>query len=370
MLGRRGFGCAVLAAGLAAGTAATRAGAQGTGVPPGYPADYAELVSLARREGRVQVYTSTDAAQAQPLLDAFRAAHPGVSVDWNDMGTSTAFSRLVAEAAAKQVGADLVWTSAMDQGLNLVDRNLVQSYRSPETSALPTWAMYKEAAYGTAVEPVCVLYNTSLLSADQVPRTHGELLALLRDRKEAFRGKTGTFDPEKSGAGYLLHTALQRHVPEFWDLVRAFGAADGKVYSSSGQMREKAVSGEHSLLFNVPGSYAMEWVKTAPNLGMAYLADYVPAFSRVAVLPKDSPNPNAGKLFLDVMLSAAGQRAMGERSVPSIRTDIEGPMSLGEIRKAVGGKLDPIPVDASTAAGIDPKRRATFLQQWRRALAG
>ncbi len=365
MLGRR----SVLAAGVAAwslpvGPAASQS------VPSGYPADYANLIAAAQREGRVSVYTSTDSAQGQSLVNAFRAAYPGITVDWNDLGTNGTFNRVISEAAANQMGADLVWTSAMDQLLSLVDRNLTQTYRSPEAAKLPTWAVYKDQAFGTSVEPACVLYNKNQLSDDAVPRTHAALLALLRDRRDALRNKVGTFDPEKSGTGFLFHTATQRNVPQFWDIVRAFGAASGKVYSSSGQMREKAVSGEHSLLFSVIGSYALEWAKANPVLGVAFLTDYVPAFSRVALIPRGAPHPNGGKLLLDFMLSKVGQEALGNAGVPSIRTDVAGEMSLDGIRHRVGGNLQPLPVDETTAANLETQRRVEFLQHWRRALRG
>jgi iron(III) transport system substrate-binding protein len=362
------MGAGVATAALAMGN---RAQAQTPpAVPPGYPANYGAMIEGARREGRVSIYTSTDSAQAQGLLAAFRAAYPGITVDWNDLGTNGAFNRVISEAAANQMGADLVWTSAMDQLLSLVDRNLTQAYRSPETDHLPGWASYKDQAYGTTIEPACVLYNKTLLPADAVPHSHADLLNLLRTRRDALRNKVGTFDPEKSGTGFLYHTAVQRNVPQFWDLARAFGAASGKVYSSSGQMREKAVSGEHSLLFNVVGSYALEWAKTSPNLGVAFLSDYVPAFSRVALIPKGAPHPNAGKLMLDFMLSSKGQHVLGEAGVPSVRTDVEGEMSLSGIQRLVGGNLQAIPVNETTAGYLETRRRVEFLQQWRRALQG
>jgi iron(III) transport system substrate-binding protein len=343
---------------------------QEAAVPPGYPADYRALIEAARKEGRVAVYTSTDSAQAQGLLDAFRVAHPGITVDWNDLGTNGSFNRIISESAAGQVGADLVWTSAMDQLLSLVERGLTQPYRSPEIAQLPDWASYKDQAYGTTIEPACVLYNKSLLPAASVPQTHAELLTVLREQKGPLSGKVATFDPEKSGTGFLYHMADQRNVPAFWDIVKAFGAADGKVYSSSGQMREKAVSGEHTLLFNVIGSYALEWARQNPNLGVAFLSDYVPAFSRVALLPKGAPHPNAGKLLLDFILSAQGQKLMMDRQVPSVRTDVQGEMSLNGLNTRVGGKLQAIPVNAETAGYLETRRRVEFLQQWRRALRG
>lgn len=344
--------------------------AQQPATPAGYPADYNAIVEGARKEGRVSIYTSTDSAQAQGLLEAFKVTYPGITVDWNDLGTNGSFNRIISEAAANQVGADMVWTSAMDQLLSLVERGLTQPYRSPEIANLPAWASYKDQAYGTTIEPACVLYNKSLLPAASLPKTHAELLRILREQKDALRNKVATFDPEKSGTGFLYHTADLRNVPQFWDIVKAFGAVNGKVYSSSGQMREKAVSGEHTLLFNVIGSYAREWAKQNPNLGVAFMTDYVPAFSRVAVIPKGAPHPNAGKLLLDFMLSTNGQKLMAAREVPSVRTDVEGEMNLNGVNTLVGGKLQAIPVNAETASYLETRRRVEFLQQWRRALQG
>jgi iron(III) transport system substrate-binding protein len=117
MLTRRSVarGLAASAFGL---TIVGRASAQQ--VPAGYPADYARIIEGARREGRVVVYSPTDAAQARPLQAAFREAYPGISVDWNDLNTNIAYNRVVSEAAANQMGADFVWSPAMDLQLNLV----------------------------------------------------------------------------------------------------------------------------------------------------------------------------------------------------------------------------------------------------------
>ena len=45
--------------------------------PAGYPADYQKLVDGAKQEGKVTVYSTTDAAQVAPLVDAFKAKYPG-----------------------------------------------------------------------------------------------------------------------------------------------------------------------------------------------------------------------------------------------------------------------------------------------------
>ena len=332
------------------------------GVPAGYPADYAKVIADAKKEGKVVIYTSTDSKQAQALMDGFKAAYPGIAVEVNDHGTNGTYNRVLSEGAAKQVGSDIVWTSAMDLQMVLVEKGLAEAYKSPEAKNLPAWAHYKDTLYGTTIEPSAILYNKKLFPADWVPSSRAGLIKVLKDHKDQLKGKVATFDPEKSGTGFFFSTADLRHTKDFWDLVSAFGAADGKVYGSSGAMKEKVVSGEHVMAFNVIGSYALEWAKENPNLGVAFQKEYTSAFSRVANISKGAPHPNAARLFLDFMLSDKGQKALSERAVPSIRGD------LASINKLVGGGLKPTAVDEQLTYYMDPKRRAEFFQQWKKSL--
>src|SRR5689334_9382520 len=96
-------------------------------VPAGYPADYADLIAKAKKEGRLSVYTSTDSNQGQTLANAFKVAYPGLEIDWNDLGTQGAYNRVISEAAAGQVGCDVIWTSAMDLHLIMLNKGLTDS---------------------------------------------------------------------------------------------------------------------------------------------------------------------------------------------------------------------------------------------------
>ena len=105
------------------------------GAPAGYPADYAELIAKAKKEGRVAIYTSTDEAQGQPLVDAFKQTY-GIAVDYNGLGTTEVYNRVISEGAAGQVGADISWTSSMDLQMVLADKGLLDAYASPEAAQL------------------------------------------------------------------------------------------------------------------------------------------------------------------------------------------------------------------------------------------
>jgi iron(III) transport system substrate-binding protein len=322
------------------------------------------VIAKAKAEGKVAIYTSTDLDQAQKLLDAFKAAYPGIELQWNDLGTTSVFNRLISEAAAKQVGCDIAWSSAVELQLTVVDRGLAEDYKSPEAGELPAWAIYRNAAYGTTIEPAAIVYNKRLLPAEMVPKSHADLLRILKENREKLDGKVATYDPEKSGTGYMFQTHDVENVPNYWDVLRAFGAAHGKVYGSSGSMREKVISGEHLLAFDVIGSYAVTWAATNNNLGYGFLQDYVPAFSRPMLIGKDAPHPSAARLFLDFALSPAGQKALSAGGLPGLRTDIQA------VTQMVGGKLAPVPLAAKTLEYADPKHRAEFFREWRKAMQG
>lgn len=328
-------------------------------------ADDPALVEAATSEGAVSVYTSTDIAQAKGLLDAFTAKYPGIRIDYNDVGTNGAYNRVIAEAAAKQMGGDVVWSSAMDLQMKLAADGYFEPYASPEAGVVPDWGKYQDLLYATTIEPVGIIYNKLVVGEDQVPKTRADLIAFLGD--PAFDGVVATFDPEKSGSGFLFHTNDLHETTDFWDLAAAFAAANGKTYSSTGSIKETVVSGENALAFNIIGSYGIEWAQEIENLGVAFSSDYTAGFSRVAGIPAGAPHPNAAKLFVDFMLSKEGQSALAASDLPSLRTDIETGLDLDSLNELVGGNLRPIALNDTLLEFMDPMKRVEFLKEWKAA---
>lgn len=351
----------------ACATMALMGAASAQEVPAGYPADYAATIEAGKSQGKVVIYTSTDIAQAQDLLDAFTAKY-GIQVEYNDLGTNGAYNRAISEAAANQMGADIVWSSAMDLQMTLAADGYAETYASPEKAALPEWAVYQDQLYATTVEPIGLIYNTGAIAEADFPKTRADLISYLQTNKDALQGKVATFDPEKSGTGFLHHTNDVAATDSFWDLAKAMGEVGVRTYSSSGSMKETVVSGENVMAINIIGSYALDWVKDSPNLGVAFGTDYTAAFSRIALLTKGSPNPDAGKLFLDFMLSAEGQSALAEGGLPSVREDVTTGLNLASLNELVGGALKPIAVDDHLLKFMAPQERVAFFREWNAAL--
>jgi len=335
--------------------------------PAGYPADYAQTIAAANKEGKVVIYSALDTKAAQPLIKDFQALYPGVKVEYNDMNSTEMYSRFIAEVASGQGSADVMWSSAMDLQIKLVDDGQALTYASPEAAKLPAWAVYRNQAYGTTYEPAVFIYNKRLVAADEVPQDHAAFAKLIATKADKFKGKVTTYDIEKSGVGFMFVVQDTKYFPGMKELEKGFGATSYRVYASTGNMLEKVSSGEHLLGYNVLGSYALVRAKKDPALGVVLPKDYTLVLSRVMFIGKQAKNPNAAKLWTDYILSQRGQTQIGGAvELFSIRSDVDAEYTSASLAKQLGANIRPIPLSPDIIY-LD-KKRTDFLSEWKATL--
>jgi iron(III) transport system substrate-binding protein len=339
-------------------------GTAGAQRPDNYPRSYDGLIAQAKAEGVLTLYSCTDIARVSPVLDAFRALYPDIKLDYQEMRSTPLNERVVADVAAGKPTGDIVWCTSMDQLIKLINDGYAQAYASPEKPALPADAVWKNMGYGITAEPVAIIYNKRLLDAAEVPRTRADLEQLLRSNPERFRNKIATFDPARAGVGYLHLQQDQAQTRDIWDLVRAMAATGGlSLFTRSEQMISGVAKGELAIAYNVLGSYALEWAKQAPDLGVIFPRDYTLTISRIALIPDAAAHPASGKLFLDFLLSREGQRLLAERSLTPVR---------GDLATVVPGpdpaSIRPVRVGPQLLADLDPIRRQRLLATWTEAV--
>ncbi len=339
--------------------------------PPGYPADYAQTIAAANKEGKVIIYSALDTKAAQPLIKDFNALYPNIKVEYSDLNSTELYNRFIAESASGQGSADVMWSSAMDLQVKLVDEGQALTYTSPEASKLPAWAVYKNQAYGTTYEPAVFIYNKRLVTGDEIPTDHASFAKLINTKVDKFKGKVTTYDIEKSGVGFMFVVQDNKFFPGMKDLEHGFGASSYRVYGSTGNMLEKVSSGEHLLGYNVLGSYALVRAKKDPALGVVLPKDYTLVLSRVLFIGKQAKNPNAAKVWVDYILSQRGQKLIGsDVELFSIRNDVDAEYTAASLTKQLGpNNVKPIPVNAEIVTYLDPKKRLDFLNAWKAALA-
>lgn len=340
-------------------------------VPAGYPASYADTIAAAKKEGKVVVYSTTDTASANPLIKDFQVLYPGISVEYNDMNSTEVYNRFISERAAGAGSADVLWSSSMDLQIKLASDGGAMTYASPEIPHVPSWAVWKDQAFGTTYEPIVIVYNKRLLSGDEIPQSHADLTRVMTQKIDKLKGKVTTYDIEKSGVGFLLITQDAKQNPAFWDMAKALGAVGPRFQSSVGTMLERISSGENVLGFNMFESYAVLRAKKDPSIGIVVPKDYCLVMSRVLFISKTAGHANAAKLWLDYVLSKRGQTIVANQAeLGSIRTDVEGEMTAAGLAKTLGDKARPIPVSDSLLVNLDQTKRLEFIKQWTTTIKG
>ncbi len=365
---RRAFLIALSAAATAARPGAATAQ---SGVPSRYPPRYAAMVASAMREGSVVVDSTTDAAVAAPLIDDFNALYPDIAVRYREAGSADMHRRFLAEAADGRDRADVLWSSAMDLQVKLVNDGQALRYASPEAQQLPPWAVWRHEAYGTTVEPVGFAYDRRRLAAHEVPRTRRDFARLVESDPQRFRARVVTYDIERSGLGFLFATQDARTSGLLWEVARALGAAQARGAATSAAMLQSLASGESLLAYNVLGTYALARMRDDPAIGFVQPQDYTLVASRIAFISRHATHPNAARLWLDHLLSRRGQGVLANRSgLYSLRSDVDLEPAAGASKFDAGARPKPIVIGPSLMVYLDRSKREDFLRQWKRAMAG
>jgi len=328
-----------------------------------YPRAYARLVEAARAEQTLTIYSTTDAQAVGPLLAGFRQRYPFLRVDYRDLNSAELYRQLRGEVDAGHGVADIAWSSAMDLQAKLVNDGYAQRYQSPERDALPDWARWRDETYGTTFEPVVFAWDRRAMSDRQAPHTHAEL----RRQLAAHRGEwtlTG-YNIEGSAVGYLLLTQDARYNPEFWDLAQALGPALRLREEQSRTMALQLGHGSAQFGYNLLGPYTAELARSNPRIGWRVPEDYALVVSRLTLISRLAPHPNAARLWTDYLLSAEGQQKLADATgLPPIRTGL--PRRLNGVPlDARSGQWRPIQVGSGLLVYLDSAKQGLFLRRWR-----
>jgi ABC-type Fe3+ transport system substrate-binding protein len=332
----------------------------------------AELVSFESEVADPQtliIYSSTDTERMLHLLKAFQQTYANVTIEYHLLGTLDIQRRATAEMDGGKSTADLLLSSAMDLQIKLVNDGYAATHESEETEALPDWANWRNQAFGFTYEPVVIIYNRALAPQLAELTTRFDLAQSLTVDDAYLRNRILTYDPQRSGLGFLFGTQDAIQSEDFWYLARSLGDMGVILETSSAAMIDKVASGEALIGYNVLGSYAKARAAENPDLGITLPRDYCLVMSRIAVVTRSARNPEAAGLFIDFLLSRAGQKLIaGKASLYSLRNDIQGEATAARLRQEAQGPLIPIRLGPALMVYLDKLKRRDFLTRWRRAM--
>ena len=319
--------------------------------------------------GEAVVYSTTDMAQARPIIEAFQARYPAVAIDYHELQSLEIYDRVTRESDRGNITADLVLSSAMDLQVKLANDGYASRQAPSETGRLPRWAVWQESAFAVTYEPAVIIYNRPFFDGREPPRTRTELMRLLEEEGSALFGKVATYDVERSGLGFLFLARDQEHFPQIWRLVSLMGGQGVRLYTNSAAIIDRVATGRFVLGYNILGSYAQAMAATRPDLGIILPDDYTIIASRVAIVPRAARSRALGALFLDFLLSPGGQRVIaGESGLGAVHSAVGLAGSANAMQARLGARLRPISVGPGLLVYLDQVKRRKLLERWNEAL--
>lgn len=263
-------------------------------------ADDAERIGKAKAEENVVFYSTMGIDTVRPVTLAFEKKFPFLKVEVLRGNSERLFNRVTIEHQTGKVHADVVNLSVMPL---LKGKQVLARYRSAEMNAFPakfrdpddTWIGLVGNYYVTG-------YNTRLVSEASAPKDWFDLT------RPQWKGKMALDVEDYDWFGAMLEYLGPEKGRRLMQGLAKQGLSWRKGHSllaqlvAAGEFSASLLYAHRTQLTKERGA-PIEWVKTSKPIIVSQNA--------VAILEK-AQRPNAARLFVDFLLSEAGQKLLYE----------------------------------------------------------
>jgi iron(III) transport system substrate-binding protein len=271
----------------------------------------AKLIDGAKKEGKLVWYTNINVKDARLILDAFERRYPFINSEFFRAGGEQVVNRILTEARAGQWRFDVV--TAGHPGL-LVHHKLTAPYVSPEAKAYHQDFKGKDGLWTAFTLQYYVLgYNTKLVPLKEAPKSWEDLL------DPRWKGKMAIDQEDYYWYATLLAAWGSERTERY---LRALARQEIQWRNGHTLITQLMAAGE----FAIGIVYAriieamkkndaqLEWVKTT---------DPIVVYPNAISYSSKPNHPNAGKLFIDFVLSKEFQEFSSSAGRVSARSDVK-----------------------------------------------
>ena len=284
---------------------ATAAGAQ----TPNVQADLDALVKAAKAEGKLTFYWSSNEPVAKRVADAFDAKY-GIKAGFVRLTSGPLLQRYSSEADSGNIAADLILTggtTAVNYAAECIKKGWAEPIGNANLPVIKSGEYPARFNRGTTaiaqVSPWLITYNTEKLKPQDFPKDWHDLL----DPK--YKGQILLGDPRGAVTYQEFWTAMLDKYGEAY--LAQIGAQSTRRYSSGVPAVQALAAGEGTIHFPTIGSQT-ESVKSKGAPVDSVMPDYNTGleFHVMLTARAKSKNPNAGRLFVNYVLSKEGNTVM------------------------------------------------------------
>ncbi|WP_037577981.1 ABC transporter substrate-binding protein [Phaeacidiphilus oryzae] len=289
---------------LLAGLSACAGAASATGVDarPQPARSPAQLLPEARKEGSVVWYTTFADDDVNHMIAAFQKTYPGIRVKALRLSADQLPTRLVTEQRGGKYTADVI-SADCEPVYQLIKVGTLAPYAAPQQMALPPQLRDLPDGYRNVVY---VLTSTIAYNPEAVRKAGLQPPTSLQDlTKPQWRGR---FSIDPSAINWYESLISSMGHAAALHLVEELGNNDPQLVESHTQSLTQVQSGEPAASVNAYGYKASALSKKTPTRMAFSNTDPLPSAAALAELANRAPHQAAAELFLDWIMSPAGQR--------------------------------------------------------------
>lgn len=261
-------------------------------------ADDSERIAKAKAEGQVVFYSTMGIDTVRPVTLAFEKKFPFLKVEVLRLNSERVFNRVMIEHQTGKVHADVVNLSVMPL---LKGKRVLAQYRSPEAKAFPAKFRDTDDTWtGLVGNYVVIGFNTRLVPDANAPRDWFDLT------QPWWKGKVAMDVEDYDWFGAMLEYLGKEKGRHFMEGLAKQQLSWRKGHSllaqlvAAGEFSASLLYAHRTQLTKDRGA-PIDWVKTSKPIIVSQNA--------VAIL-EQAQRPNAARLFVDFLMSEAGQKLL------------------------------------------------------------
>jgi iron(III) transport system substrate-binding protein len=300
---------------------------------PAHADDWATVVADAKKEGLVVVHGAPGKSYNAAMVAGFNKSYPDITVKFSGAGGSAEIPKVLRERQAGIYEWD-IWIGGATGALGqLKEAGFFQPLRPilrPETTADDKWIGGFDAGWMDFDKKVYYSFDGTLQNPVQInwDFVKKDSIKSLTDlAKPEFAGKIVWFDPSRAGGGSGAAQTLLHNIGKE-NLVALLKNQVTYSYSQS-QITEWVVRGRYPIGMAVEPDTLQEFHAQGLGKSIAPLPDSFykiqqvsPGFGSVGLADR-APHPNAAAVYINWLLSKAGQEEWVLVPRNSRRTDVK-----------------------------------------------
>jgi ABC-type Fe3+ transport system substrate-binding protein len=281
-----------------------------------------ELHDKAKLEKELVIYGGGPASLYEVPVREFERQFPGIKVSISSGFSNVLDKTIDAQLAAKKLEADLAVLQTVQDFIRWKNEGVLARFKPDGFDAIDQTFKDPDGYYvGVFVTAVAYAYNSDAVKAADIPKSALDFL------KPEFHGKLVACYPHDDDITlYLFYTIVRRYGWDYMDKYIANGA--NFIQGHLGVARNIA-AGESIVSLDSNPNLSLREKRAGKPSDIAFSdIDPTPVWSQTAATFKDSPHPNAARLFLTWFLSKDQQAKLDTWSP---RVDVPPPEGFGPL---------------------------------------